>query len=155
MSYLFGYLKFHYLNHLQNRFEDLRSVAHSLYEGDRRYIPEKPLKVNRNFRSHAGILSVAAAVLERLFAAFPTSTHRLAPDQGVFLGPRPGVLKEVDMDGLRSLLLRNPRLMVLMHDEKVSELKERLNITHPIIGIRDSKGNYLSGFPRSALALSC
>lgn len=47
------------------RFEEVRSVAYHLYSNDtnaHRYIPKKPLSVTRNFRSHAGILNVAAEV---------------------------------------------------------------------------------------------
>lgn len=44
------------------RFEEVRSVAYHLYENDPRYIPKKPLTVTRNFRSHAGILNIAAEV---------------------------------------------------------------------------------------------
>lgn len=45
------------------RFEEVRSVAHYLYgEEDRKQIPDKPLVVTRNFRSHAGVLNVASQV---------------------------------------------------------------------------------------------
>lgn len=44
------------------RFDDVRGVPHYLYPGDRRYIPDKPLSVTLNFRSHTGILNVAAQV---------------------------------------------------------------------------------------------
>ncbi|CAB9515456.1 Tetratricopeptide repeat and ankyrin repeat containing 1 [Seminavis robusta] len=107
------------------RFEDLRAVAYVLYEGDTHYIPQKPLKVNKNFRSHAGILDLAASILERLFAAFPASTRKLPPDRGVFVGPRPGILS-LDQKGLDLLLQRNPRLFVLMHDEKVASMRDAL-----------------------------
>ena len=97
--------------------------------------------MNRNFRSHAGILNLAAAILERLFSAFPASTHKLKPDEGIFLGPRPGVITAVhDMNGLDGLLQRNPKLHVLMHDENVAGLKDSLRSKNPIIGIRQSKG---------------
>lgn len=56
------------------RFEDLRSVAYKLYRGDGRYIPEKPLTVKVNFRSHTGVLNLAAAILERMFTVFPGSS---------------------------------------------------------------------------------
>ena len=49
------------------RFEEVRSVAWHLYNGDEKYIPSKPYKVTRNFRSHAGILNVAAEVRNRWF----------------------------------------------------------------------------------------
>ena len=133
------------------RFQDLRAVAHSLYNGDRRYIPEKPLNVNKNFRSHAGILNLAAAVLERLFTTFPASTHKLPPDEGIFLGPRPGVFNFVEKDGLKALLQRNPKLHVLMHDEKVKALKDDLGCKNPVIGIRASKGESVGFFGSNSM----
>ena len=83
---------------------------------------------------------MAAAILERLFTTFPASTHKLPPDQGVFSGPRPGVFNVVEKDGLKSLLQRNPKLHVLMHDDKVKALKDDLECKNPVIGIRASKG---------------
>lgn len=44
------------------RFEEVRSVPYHLFPGDKRFIPEKPLTVTRNFRSHAGILKIAGEV---------------------------------------------------------------------------------------------
>ena len=60
------------------RFDEVRSVADKLFKTDRRFIPDKPVTVNTNFRSHAGILNAAAAVLERLFAVFPRSANKVS-----------------------------------------------------------------------------
>ena len=70
------------------RFEEIRSVGYHLYGEDRRHlIPDKPKTVHVNFRSHCGILNVAAAVLSCLFEAFPDSAKQLKEDHG--LVPRP------------------------------------------------------------------
>lgn len=118
------------------RFEDIRAVAYKLGA----HIPEKPLTVNKNFRSHAGILNLAAAVLERLFAAFPASCHRLPPDEGLFSGPRPSSCGVVNMKALKDLLERNANLHVLCHDESVKSLKEKLGCRNVVLGLRASKG---------------
>lgn len=123
------------------RFEDLRSVAYKLYSGDRRYIPEKPLTVNVNFRSHTGVLNLAAAILERMFTVFPGSANKLKPDKGVYKGPRPGFFKNMRMPALQSLLNRNEGVVLLTHDEEVDVLKERLdNKKYFVLGIREAKG---------------
>ena len=124
------------------RFEDLRMVAYSLYGANNRYIPEKPLTVSKNFRSHAGVLNVAGGVLERMYAAFPASFKKLPPEKGIFHGPRPGVFRDVDSEGLKSLLERNPGLHVLCHDQTVDSMKDILHCceNNIVMGIRDSKG---------------
>ena len=72
------------------RFEDIRSVGYHI-AGDRHdLIPLKPKTVNTNFRSHAGILGCAAAILSQMFAQFPDSARQLGKDNGLFQGPRPG-----------------------------------------------------------------
>ncbi len=40
-----------------------------------------------NYRSHAGLLRVAAAVVTVLYELFPATVDALSPDQGVFPGP--------------------------------------------------------------------
>ena len=49
---------------IEFRFDDVRSVPWMLFpEAERaKYVPSKPLVVNRNFRSHKGILNVAGEV---------------------------------------------------------------------------------------------
>ena len=47
-------------------------------------IPDKPRTVHLNFRSHCGILNVAAAVLSCLFEVFPDSAKQLKENRGLF-----------------------------------------------------------------------
>lgn len=90
------------------------------------------------------MLNVAASILFLLHNAFPASAHKLRPDEGIFLGPRPGVLQHVcSKEDLAQLLKRNPRLHALMHDESVGQMKalmEDEDVRNPLIGIRASKG---------------
>jgi superfamily I DNA/RNA helicase len=70
------------------RFEDIRTVAHFLFQNEKtgkKGIPEKPMKLNVNFRSHSGILNVASGVLDLLFSAFPGSAKELPRDKGLFV----------------------------------------------------------------------
>jgi hypothetical protein len=69
------------------RFEDIRSVGYFVAGSERKHlVPQKPLTVRVNFRSHAGILNVAAAVLSRMFAVYPDSAKQLGEDRGMLWG---------------------------------------------------------------------
>jgi hypothetical protein len=123
------------------RFEDVRAVAFHLFPGDKRYIPEKPLTVNVNFRSHAGVLNAASAVLDLLFNAFPGSAKELPKDQGLFLGPRPGLFHNVKPTILRELVEKIDGVVLLtMYDREVERLREIVGPKPIILSIRDSKG---------------
>ena len=60
------------------RFEEVRKVVHR-FSGGREFIA-KPLKLERNFRSHTGNLNVAAMVLDYMFDAFLESAVLIAKD---------------------------------------------------------------------------
>lgn len=124
------------------RFEEVRSVAYHLYPDDKRYIPEKPFTVTRNFRSHTGILNIAAEVLEKMFAAFPGSAKELGKDQGLFTGPRPGIFFDTGENGLKDLVSRIEGVVVLaMSDSDVKRIGEELKAEGTVVlTIRDSKG---------------
>lgn len=123
------------------RFEDVRAVAFHLFPGDKRYIPEKPLTVNVNFRSHAGVLNAASAVLDLLFNAFPGSAKELPKDKGLFIGPRPGLFHNVEPTILRELVEKIEGVVLLtMYDSEVERLKEIVGDKVVVLSIRDSKG---------------
>jgi hypothetical protein len=122
------------------RFEEIRSVGYHLFgEKHRHLIPDKPKTVHLNFRSHRGILNVAAAVLSCLFEVFPDSAKQLKEDRGLFHGPRPGVLNKVEVARLQELVTRRGGIVVLTHDRDVPRWKRSLN--YPLVyGIREAKG---------------
>jgi superfamily I DNA/RNA helicase len=67
------------------------------------------LELRFNYRSHSGILNVAAAVCELLYHFFKGSLDRLPPDTGLFEGPKPVLLNLDTVDELVLLLLGNQR----------------------------------------------
>ena len=69
-------------DHVDFRFEDVRSVARQLFGDNRNCIPSKPKSLTTNFRSHAGVLDLADGVLSLLFHAFPMSAKKLPVTQG-------------------------------------------------------------------------
>lgn len=75
------------------RFQEVRSVVYRLTNGDSNRVPAKPVRLTLNFRSHSGILHVAAFVLDRMFEAYPASANQLASDSGLYEGPRPGIYR--------------------------------------------------------------
>lgn len=124
------------------RFEDIRSVGYFVCGRQRReLIPDKPKTVNVNFRSHSGILDTAAAVLNRLFAAFPDSAKQLKEDRGLFAGPRPGVFQHVSYQRLQNALVTpGGGAVILTHDALVLRCKDAL-VGYPLVyGIREAKG---------------
>ena len=64
------------------RFEEIRSIVYQLSNGQDTI--EKPCKLFINYRSHEGILRMAAAVLDWLFKAFPAVAKILPKDSGLF-----------------------------------------------------------------------
>jgi hypothetical protein len=123
------------------RFEDVRAVAYHLFPNDKRYIPEKPLTVNVNFRSHAGVLNAASAVLDLLFKAFPGSAKELPKDEGLFLGPRPGLFHNVKPTMLLELVEKIEGVVLLtMYDHEVEKLKKIVGKKAIVLSICDSKG---------------
>lgn len=88
-----------------------------------------------------GILNVAREVLDRLFAAFPKSAPDLGKDEGVFLGPRPGLFEDVSEERLLELVSKLEGVVVLAHtDEDVERLTAKVGEGVVVLSIRDSKG---------------
>lgn len=50
-------------------------------------------QLTHNYRSHAGILSLASSILDLMVEFFPESFDRLKKDQGLFQGPPPVLLE--------------------------------------------------------------
>jgi len=123
------------------RFEDIRGVGHFVAGNNQRHlVPDKPMVVNINFRSHAGILNCASAFLDLLFDYFPGSVRQLKKDVGLFKGARPGVFQNVQIQQLSSLLRDSMQgAVILTNDESAPRWREALG--HPLVyGIREAKG---------------
>ena len=97
------------------RFKDLRSLFHHFRDS---YLKEKGKKMltiptintlEQNFRSHSGILEVAATVIKLLQLFFPKSIDTLPEDCGLFPGPKPIILHSVSESDLAIILRGNRR----------------------------------------------
>ena len=123
------------------RFEDIRSVGYHIADGDRRLIPDKPQKVNVNFRSHAGILNAASSVLSMMFKSFPHAAKELGKDEGLFGGPRPGMFYKIKPETMATLVAKEMQgTVILTHDENVDECIKKLGGYELVYGIRQAKG---------------
>ena len=123
------------------RFEDIRSVGYYVAGNRPDLIPQKPKIVNINFRSHAGILDAAAAILSQMFSVFPESAQQLENDDGLFQGPRPGIFHKVQTETIASLVAeRLNGAVILTHDENVKKCQEMLGGYKLVYGIRAAKG---------------
>eukprot|EP00980_Cylindrotheca_fusiformis_P000142 scaffold24_cov128-Cylindrotheca_fusiformis.AAC.15 len=122
------------------RFEDIRSVEYHIAR-DRNTVMEKPKVVNVNFRSHAGILNTAGAILSCMFGAFPNSAKQLKEDRGIFAGPRPEVFEKMEIDVLRDLLSTKLNgAVVLVHSSTLKFWRNALPGYGLIRSIEASKG---------------
>jgi hypothetical protein len=129
------------------RFDDIRSVGY-YFSGENRshLIPPKPKIVNINFRSHAGILDAASAILGIMFTVFPDSAKQLGRDEGLFRGPRPGVFQQAKKEIIRELVAEKMNgAVILTHDDNVKMCKQVLGGYHLIYGIREAKGLEFKG----------
>lgn len=122
------------------RFEDVRVVAHQMVP-DKKFRPEKPKLLRVNFRSHAGVLNLAAGVLDIMFKAFPASAKELPKDEGLFRGPRPALFSNLSNEDLQDLLQKQTGAVILaMNDSTVETLQRTFGETATIMSIRESKG---------------
>ncbi|KAM6282974.1 TPR and ankyrin repeat-containing protein 1 [Porphyrio hochstetteri] len=96
------------------RFSDLRSLFHyasknSMNKKQRIRKPKRIYQLYQNYRSHSGILCLAAGVVDLLQHYFPESFDRLPKDCGLFDGPKPTVLESCSISDLAILLKGNKR----------------------------------------------
>ncbi|XP_052214395.1 TPR and ankyrin repeat-containing protein 1-like isoform X2 [Dreissena polymorpha] len=98
------------------RFSDLRSLFYHAKQSMQAMgktsaveVPKQVYQLTHNYRSHAGILSLATSILELMVEFFPDSFDRLRPDQGLFNGPRPILLESCSFGDLAVLLRGNRR----------------------------------------------
>lgn len=113
------------------RFEEVKRVFYEMNQGDSSGVPQSPLSIHINFRSHSGVLEVASAVLNILHDAFPGAANKLRGDEGLFKGPRPCILsrkgeKFLGREALVELLKKNQSLVLLTPDENTEKLKNGL-----------------------------
>ena len=86
------------------RFTDVRQIFFELFGGQ---TPDL-LTLEHNYRSHSGILRLAACVVELLYFFFGDSLDKLPPDLGLFEGPKP-IIMEISSTEELALMLQGKR----------------------------------------------
>ena len=97
------------------RFADLKSIFYRASKQVSRSVKSAPVKVPQvdqltiNFRSHTGILMLAASIIDLLKHFFLNSFDCLPGDEGMFPGPTPVVLDSCNVSDLALVLRTNKR----------------------------------------------
>lgn len=82
------------------RFADVRQIFFKEFGGNEPQL----LQLIYNYRSHSGVLRLAASVVELLYFFFSDSLDRLPPDLGLFKGPKPVIMEANTPDELVLML---------------------------------------------------
>jgi hypothetical protein len=93
------------------RFSDLRSLFNRV-DSEQASLTVRtptPYSLVTSYRSHAGVLRLASAVVEVLYRFFPRAIDNLGLDQGLFEGPKPKLLLVDDIAELTVMLLGHQR----------------------------------------------
>ena len=88
------------------RFGDVKSL---FFHASKQAIVPEVDELTINFRSHTGVLKLAASVIDLMKAFFPESFDRLPGDEGMFPGPSPIVLDSCNVTDLALVLRTNKR----------------------------------------------
>ena len=98
------------------RFSDLKTLFYSTKQAlksvnimEKIGIPRRVYQLTHNYRSHKGILDLAASVIDILGHFFPESFDQLKRDVGLFPGPKPVILETSNFSDLAVLLKGSQR----------------------------------------------
>ena len=108
------------------RFGDVRAIVS---QADPRAAAPKVARLLKNYRSHSGILTFGAVILDLLHAHFPNSADKMPADSGLAHGPKPGLWVAPSVEKLAITLARDRKLVLLVRDESRDRLKETLRRT--------------------------
>ena len=87
------------------RFSDLQSIFHDFQKNlDSKIKVPEVRTLTQNFRSHSGILQLAASVIDILMNFFKSSLDELHTDQGMFPGPKPVLISSCSYSDLAQLV---------------------------------------------------
>eukprot|EP01062_Namystynia_karyoxenos_P058241 TRINITY_DN4974_c0_g1_i3.p1 TRINITY_DN4974_c0_g1~~TRINITY_DN4974_c0_g1_i3.p1 ORF type:complete len:1768 (+),score=557.00 TRINITY_DN4974_c0_g1_i3:2231-7534(+) len=114
-----------------------------------RKIEVADLQLSRNYRSHAGILRLAACIVDTLKKLFPEGFDVMPRDCGTRQGPRPVFLGTGDVDELRELFRKGERTIELGHEQAVlvrdsdrakEEVRRAMGENPVVFTVIDAKG---------------
>lgn len=140
------------------RFQDVKALfdnqflRQSTLVGQDSIAKPQMFTLNRNYRSHQGILSMASSIMELLWTTFPNCVDKLEPEVGTLIGPIPilfldcdtAILKRRDVEfsiTAEHELLFGAEQVILVRDDSVKvELVTDIGDTALILTILQAKG---------------
>jgi superfamily I DNA/RNA helicase len=130
------------------RFTDVRQIFYNHFGGTE---PDL-LKLAFNYRSHAGVLRLAACVVELMYHFFGNSLDKLPPDLGLFNGPKPVIMDVANTEELVLMLDGSKRetsriefgahqVVIVRSEEAKKSLPEEFGVDPDwVMTVQESKG---------------
>ena len=124
-------------------------ASKTIYKVPAIVVPQvKDLRIN--FRSHTGVLKLAASVIDLMKKFFPSSFDCLPGDEGMFPGPTPIVLDSCNISDLAVVLRMNKRessaiefgahQVIIVHSEEAKNNIPDILKTGIVLTVFESKG---------------
>lgn len=140
------------------RFQDVKALFYdhfhrqSLVVGQEELVQPLLFTLNRNYRSHQGILSLASAVMDLLWRQFPDTVDKLGPEVGSLVGPTPTLFvgcdattlirpaAEDDIQPEHELLFGAEQVIITRDEDSKMYLLEQIGEAALVLTILQSKG---------------
>ncbi|KAJ1446663.1 hypothetical protein M885DRAFT_545628 [Pelagophyceae sp. CCMP2097] len=126
------------------RFADVRSAIYHAQPSTAKGDAAKLQALTLNYRSHSGVLDVAAAVIDLLHARFAGAIDKLPRDAAVARGPKPQFVCAAHEAAMVALLRRDERFVVVTHDDLRDDVERTLASAGAartlVLGVRAAKG---------------
>lgn len=140
------------------RFQDVKELFHNHFlrqtatVGQQHLAQPQLFTLNRNYRSHQGILSMASAVMGLLWRSFPDTVDKLEPEVGTLIGPVPILFLECDTSILinrdtedtslpqHELLFGAEQVILVRDDSMKAELVDKIGEVALVLTILQAKG---------------
>ena len=132
------------------RFKDLKSLFHEARKRSSSIVVPEVTTLQRNFRSHTGILNLAASIIDLIKYCFPASFDYLPRDEGIFEGPIPVILNSCNINDLALVMRTNRRgslsvefgahQVIIVQSEKAKQMIPDVLKSNVVLTIFESKG---------------
>lgn len=138
------------------RFQDVKALFHRYFHrwiaitGQKIMAQPQMFTLDRNYRSHQGILSLASTVMDLLWRSFPDTVDKLEPEVGTLIGPAPILFQACDASILtqcrregspdNELLFGAEQVIITRDENGKADLVQMIGHTALILTILQAKG---------------
>ncbi|UZO21754.1 uncharacterized protein OCT59_014139 [Rhizophagus irregularis] len=129
------------------RFQDLRALMYQweLTRNQTKHhdsiVKPKQFDLNVNYRSHNGILQLAASVIDLIKRFFPDSIdHDLSRERAEIGGPKPIVDGEFNKNSFSTVKFGHSQIIIVRDEEAKSRLKKLIGEGALVMTVYDAKG---------------